>query len=72
MAISFYCHCEERKKPPRERNWVVIHRHCNYSAFNGYHRTPSDYSLLKCHTCGALGRTKAGYVGLIKDGGLDA
>lgn len=27
--------------------WVVDMRRCNYSAFNGYHRTPSDYSLVR-------------------------
>ena len=63
------CDCPERKKPnPRDRNWVVIDRYCNYSAFSGYHWTPSDYSALHCHTCGACWRTKADYVGLIRDG----
>lgn len=68
MSVSFGCHCEERKKPPKERNWVVVQRRGNCSAFNGYHWTPSDYSCLFCKTCGALGRTKASYVDDIPDG----
>lgn len=40
----------------------VVTWHGNYSAFNGYHFTPSDYSELRCKTCGASWRTKARYV----------
>lgn len=67
MAASFSCKCEERKKPVKERNWVVWQRHCHHSAFAGYHKTPSDYSAVKCYTCGATGRTKAAYVHNLKD-----
>jgi hypothetical protein len=67
MAVSFGCHCEERKKPPHMRRWVVLHRRCNYSAFNGYHYTPSDYSSVWCWACGAVGRTKAEYVDYLRD-----
>jgi hypothetical protein len=42
---------------------------CNHSAFNGYRRTPSDYSGLVCRSCGRVWRTKADYVSLVKDGG---
>ena len=70
MAVSFGCKCDERAKPIRERNWRVIHRLCNYSAFSGYRWTPSDWSLIKCFTCGALGRTKAKYVERLRDGRL--
>ncbi len=62
------CNCGERSKPTTERAWVVIQRMCNYSAFNGYHYTPSDYSSLNCHSCGAVWRTKAKYVDDIKSG----
>lgn len=63
MSVSFSCKCEERsKKLVQQRNWVVIEYRCNYSAFNGYHYTSSDYSLVMCLTCGAIGRTKAKYV----------
>jgi hypothetical protein len=40
---------------------------CNYSAFNGYHFTPSDYSAVQCLTCGASWRTKAKYVSDLPD-----
>lgn len=46
---------------------VVVDRKCNYSAFNGYQRTPSDYSLIRCVTTGALWRTKAKYVDQLPD-----
>ncbi|WP_321367643.1 hypothetical protein [uncultured Desulfuromusa sp.] len=68
MATSFGCHCEERKKPVHERNWVVLVRHCHYSAFSGYHKTPSDWSTVLCKSCRAVGRTKAKYVDQLKDG----
>lgn len=36
----------------------------NYSAFNGYRFTPSDYSLVRCQsaTCQAVWRTKSNEV----------
>ena len=71
MSVSFGCHCAERRKPIRARAWVVVDRCCNYSAFNGYHWTASDYSAVYCKACGAFGRTKARYVRELKDGKLD-
>ena len=71
MSESFSCHCEERKKPVLDRDWVVIHRHCNYSAFNGYHQQYSKYSEVYCRKCHRIGRTKAKYVSLLKDGKID-
>jgi hypothetical protein len=47
--------------------WAVMVRNANYSAFNGYHYTPSDYSLVHCGTCDASWRTKAGYVSTLPD-----
>jgi hypothetical protein len=47
--------------------WAVIVRNGNYSAFNGYRFTPSDYSLVKCRSCGAHWRTRAGYVATLPD-----
>jgi hypothetical protein len=47
--------------------WTVVHRECNFSAFNGYHYTPSDYSLVLCGTCGRRWRTKAAYVRTLPD-----
>lgn len=48
-------------------HWVVVQRNCNYSAFNGYHRTPSDYSGVRCEHCGRYWRTKARYVRYLPD-----
>ncbi len=42
--------------------WRVLVLRANYSAFNGYHRTPSAYSTVRCGGCSATWRTKAGYV----------
>lgn len=68
MSVSFSCSCLERKKPINERCWVVIDRNCNYSAFNGYHWTSSDYSQVYCKACHTTGRTKANYVCELPDG----
>lgn len=43
-------------------SWFVYVRKANYSAFNGYHKTPSDYSEVRCPVCGRVWRTKAAYV----------
>lgn len=67
MSQPFSCSCPERKKPVRERLWVVLQRLCNHSAFNGYHYTPSDYSTVECLSCGRVGRTKAAYVDRLRD-----
>lgn len=48
-------------------DWRVMDRHCNYSAFNGGHYTPSQYSACKCLSCGHIWRTKADYVALLAD-----
>jgi len=66
MSVSFSCHCKERSKPVKERDWEIWTLRCNYSAFNGYHWTPSDYSLIHCNFCGAHGRTKAAYVSQLR------
>lgn len=61
------CKCGERDKPVSERAWVVWQRNCNQSAFNGYRRTYSDYSSVRCISCEAFWRTKANYVPQLKD-----
>lgn len=69
------CRCSERTEPidakpgsnRPARLWRVVDRYCNYSAFNGGHRTYSDYSALVCLRCGAHWRTKANYVAQIDD-----
>jgi hypothetical protein len=48
-------------------DWRVVVREANYSAFNGYHRTPSAYSQLRCGGCGRVWRTKAAYVAAVPD-----
>ena len=69
MSGGFACDCAERKKKdPMDRDWVVIDRYCNYSAFSGYRRTSSDYSCVHCRSCGHFWRTKADYVDLIPNG----
>lgn len=45
----------------------VLDRLCNYSAFNGYRRAPSDYSAVRCSLHRRTWRTKAQYVALIPD-----
>ena len=62
MSGGDACKCEERKKPVKDRNWEIRQYMCNHSAFSGYHRTPSDYSGLRCKSCRAVWRTKADYV----------
>jgi hypothetical protein len=49
--------------------WRVIQRECNFSAFSGYHRTPSDYSGITCTKpgCSRYWRTKAAYVSDLPD-----
>lgn len=66
-TIREACECPERKKPTKERNWVVDVRNANYSAFKGYRRTFSDYSQVRCKSCGKIWRTKANYVNDLKN-----
>lgn len=65
MSKGIACRCKG-SLADRLKNWVVVDYKCNHSAFSGYHRTPSDYSALKCNACGARWRTKAGYVYRVK------
>jgi hypothetical protein len=48
-------------------SWVVVQRECNYSAFSGYHRTPSAYSGIRCKKCDRYWRTRAAYVSGLPD-----
>ncbi|AXH50938.1 hypothetical protein CPT_Scapp_009 [Serratia phage Scapp] len=52
------CKC----KVKRRDNWRIIDYRCNYSAFNGYRYTPSDYSSITCLKCGSVWRSKSSYV----------
>ena len=66
----YACRCSERKRPIKERNWMVVEYQCHYSAFCGYRETYSDYSLLECQTCHAMWRTKANYVATVRIAGM--
>lgn len=46
---------------------VVVQRRYNESAFNGYRRTPSEYSSIRCINTGDYWRTKAAYVNDLPD-----
>lgn len=50
--------------------WRVVDYRCNYSAFSGYRRTPSDYSLVQCTRCRTSWRTRAKYVEQLRRGEL--
>lgn len=60
MSGGTVCKCGRRDA------WVVSAYKSNRSAFNGYQRTPSDYSAVTCSMwrggCGTRWRTKAAYV----------
>lgn len=56
------------KNPAHRTEWFVQDRKCNYSHFNGGHRTPSDYSSVWCPLCPTQWRTKAAYVDTLPNG----
>lgn len=55
------------KNRDHRRHWRVLMRNANRSAFNGYRRTPSDYSAVRCPACHLVWRTKAAYVATLPD-----
>ena len=62
MSSRIICTCGRKKGDYSDL--VVTQYKCNYSAFNGYHFTPSDYSQVRCtrQNCNGMWRTKAAYV----------
>lgn len=68
MSGGYSCKCPEREKPINVRRWYVLQRNGNQSAFAGYRWTPSAYSCVQCHICGAVWRTKSNFVTKLKDG----
>lgn len=50
------------KRKDHRSSWRVTVYRANYSAFNGYRRTRSDYSEVTCTLDGHRWRTKAAYV----------
>lgn len=71
MSSGNPCTCPGTRRE-KMRNWLVTQRRCNHSAFNGYHRTPSDYSAVVCigEGCRGCWRTKADYIRQLPDGVL--
>ena len=67
MSSGLVCRCVERDVSLEKRRWVVTARRCNYSAFNGYRCTSSDYSEVWCLVCNQHWRTKAEYVEKLRD-----
>lgn len=57
--------CPHRRK--HAGRWRVVTRKANYSAFNGYRYTPSDYSSVRCLECPKRWRTRAAYVDQLPD-----
>ncbi len=52
----------------RMRNWYVVDRNVNHSAFNGYRPQYSKYSTVRCRNCNMCVRSKGRYVGTLPDG----
>lgn len=46
---------------------VVTVRKANYSAFSGYHYTPSDWSEIRCVATGQRWRSKSAHVDRLPD-----
>ena len=72
MPTLYGCQCPHPapvsyRRGPLPAQWRVLHRRCNYSVFNGYHHTPSDYSALVCMFCRRRWRSKGDYVFRVPD-----
>jgi len=67
VSGGYVCRCPEAALPLAERAWRVMLRHCNYSAFHGYHWTASAWSTVRCLSCLATWRTRAPYVECLGD-----
>lgn len=61
MGQGTACICPGTRSFKRKM-WVVLQYRCNYSAFNGYRRSESNYSCVQCTQCGHVWRTKQPYV----------
>lgn len=61
MSQGTVCHCNDRA------HFVVRHRQHNHSAFNGYHKTYSEYSTIACTVHGTRWRSKAAWVDDLPD-----
>jgi len=56
MGSGPVCKCTDHSQ------WRVLDRNCNYSAFNGGHKTWSSYSGMLCLACRCPWRSKSAYV----------
>ncbi len=67
MSVHIACTCLRKRGDYSDLG--ITMRNCNYSAFNGYRRTHSDYSHVIClrHGCMGSWRTKAQYVDNLPD-----
>ena len=60
--MRWSCVCTERVKAVAEGVWVVERYKSRRSAFDGYEVRASEYSAVRCKSCGMVWRTKAAYV----------
>ena len=62
MSVGTPCVCGRKRGDTADL--VVTALKCNHSAFNGYHKTPSDWSAVCCcrPNCYGRWRTKSSYV----------
>jgi hypothetical protein len=71
MSGGVVCQCltgtPKQRREQRPKVWEVTQRYCNHSAFNGYHRTASQWSAVRCKQCNTSWRTKASYVNQLPD-----
>ena len=65
MSVGLACRCTGTRSSA-QRAWVVVKRRYHNSAFAGGHATTSDYSTIRCLSCGSYWRTKANYVVLLR------
>jgi hypothetical protein len=63
-----YMACQE---PDHKAHWHVTQRKCNFSAFNGYRYSRSDYSQVRCPIDGKTWRSKGAYVDELPDAPSD-
>jgi hypothetical protein len=71
MSAHIKCTCGRKRGD--HTDLVATARRCNYSAFNGYHFTPSRYSTVICIRFGCHGtwRSKEKYVDSLPDATKD-
>lgn len=68
MSQGQFCTCGRDLRTDKE-DLIVLALKCNHSAFNGYRRTPSNWSEVRCIRpgCHGIWRTKSDYVYQLPD-----